>query len=477
MTGRVIPLIAAVVLAGATSTPADEPPRPNFVLCMADDQGWGDMAYNGHPHVLTPTFDEMARSGLRFDRFYAAASVCSPTRASVLTGRTPNRAGVFSWGHSMRPDEITLAERLRGAGYRTAHFGKWHLGSVLDDYPTSPGAQGFDDWLSAPNFFELDPWLARRGHPEQFAGEGSAIIVEQALAYMRERVAAEEPFLVVVWFASPHVPHVGTAGDRALYADHPEPVQHFLAEITAMDRAMGQLREGLRQLKIAENTVLWYCSDNGAIPAGSTGGRRGQKGTLYEGGICVPGLIEWPARIRSPRVVELPVSTVDIYPTVLELAGVPIPDEPPLDGQSLVELFDGPVASRKRPLGFWQTPISGQLVHSDRILAESAERLAAGQQVEDPAAQGYPQFESWVPPAGSYPGHAAWIDGAWKLHRLEDENGEVHFELYDLASDPTESHDRRSDEPQRLETMRTELEVWLESITAEARARGLSSER
>src|SRR5690606_17428321 len=116
MTGRVIPLIAAVVLAGATSTPADEPPRPNFVLCMADDQGWGDMAYNGHPHVLTPTFDEMARSGLRFDRFYAAASVCSPTRASVLTGRTPNRAGVFSWGHSMRPDEITLAERLRGAG-------------------------------------------------------------------------------------------------------------------------------------------------------------------------------------------------------------------------------------------------------------------------------------------------------------------------------------------------------------------------
>lgn len=237
---------------------------------------------------------------------------------------------------------------------------------------------------------------------------------------------------------------------------------------------MGRLRAGLAELNVAENTVLWYCSDNGAIPLGSTGRRRGQKGTLYEGGVRVPGLLEWPTRIRGPRVVELPASTVDIYPTVLELAGVTVPTEPPLDGQSLARLLDGPVASRERPLGFWELPVPGQLVYSNRILAEAAEKLASGQPIDEPAAVGYPEFENWVPPEGSYPGHAAWIDGDWKLHRLEDPAGQVRFELYDLASDPAESHERSGDEPQRSARMRTELEAWLGSITAEATASGPS---
>src|SRR5665648_81005 len=118
--------------------------RPNIVLCMADDQGWGDMGYNGHPVLKTPNFDNMAASGLRFDRFYAAAPVCSPTRGSVMTGRHPNRFGCFSWGRTLRPQEITVAEALKTAGYVTGHFGKWHLGPVRKDSPVNPGNSGFD---------------------------------------------------------------------------------------------------------------------------------------------------------------------------------------------------------------------------------------------------------------------------------------------------------------------------------------------
>jgi len=117
--------------------------RPNIVLVMADDQGWGDMAYYGHPHLKTPNFDAAARTGLRFDRFYAAAPVCSPTRASVMTGRHPNRLGVFKWGYPIRPQEETIAEILHKAGYTTAHFGKWHLGSVRHTSPAHPGHNGF----------------------------------------------------------------------------------------------------------------------------------------------------------------------------------------------------------------------------------------------------------------------------------------------------------------------------------------------
>jgi len=141
------PLSLALALGFCPILPADEP--PNIVLVMADDQGWGDMAYNGHPEVKTPHFDAFAKEGIRFDHFHAAAPVCSPTRGSVMTGRTPNRFGCFSWGHPLRPQEITLAEALKSGGWRTGHFGKWHLGSVQKDSPVNPGASGFEDWLES----------------------------------------------------------------------------------------------------------------------------------------------------------------------------------------------------------------------------------------------------------------------------------------------------------------------------------------
>ena len=182
--------------------------RPNVVLCMADDQGWGDVGYNGHPVLKTPNLDAMARSGLRLDRFYAAAPVCSPTRGSVLTGRHPNRFGCFSWANTLRPQEVTVAEALKKAGYATGHFGKWHLGPVRAESPVCPGASGFDQWFSSPNFFENSPLMSRQGKVVQTEGEGSQVVVDAALGFIRAAAARKQPFLAVVWFGSPHSPHL-----------------------------------------------------------------------------------------------------------------------------------------------------------------------------------------------------------------------------------------------------------------------------
>ncbi len=441
--------------------------RPNVILAMADDQGWGDMAYAGHPVLKTPVFDEMARTGLRFDRFYAAAPVCSPTRGSVMTGRTPNRFGCFKWGYTLRPAEVTVAEVLRDAGYATGHFGKWHLGPVRADSPVSPGRSGFEQWFSSPNFFDLDPWMSQNGKAIRTKGEGSEVIVDAALDFIRKAARENRPFLAVVWFGSPHLPHAALESDLAVYADQPKKQQAFLAEITAMDRAMGKLRKGLRDAGIAEKTLLWYCSDNGAIPQGSTGGLRGRKGQIWEGGLRVPALIEWPAKIRSPRTTALPSGTVDIYPTLLELAGARATRQPPLDGVSLVPLLEGTMESRPRPLGFWDYAIGGLPVRSTELLETLAKEQAAGkvrpaEEAEPiPAAQLRRDYSD-----RSFPGHSVWLDGDWKLHRIETKNERVTWELYNLAADRSESNDRLSAEPDRTARMKAALTGWLRSVVA-----------
>lgn len=145
--------------------------KPNIIFFMTDDQGYGDVGYMGHPKVKTPSIDEMAQNGLRLDRFYASP-VCSPTRASVLTGRHPNRSGTFSWGHALRPGEATVINHLKKAGYQTGFFGKWHLGSIRKEGKTSPGAHGFEEWVAAANFYTNDPWMSRNGMPVHLEGEG-----------------------------------------------------------------------------------------------------------------------------------------------------------------------------------------------------------------------------------------------------------------------------------------------------------------
>ena len=151
----------AICILLSTHLHAKAAEKTNFVLCMTDDQGWGDVGYMGHPHLKTPVIDEMAAKGLRFDRFYAPAPVCSPSRGGFITGRAPSRYGSYNYGYITRTEEITLGELAQSAGYATAHYGKWHLGPALKDHPLSPDGQGFDDWLSHDNFFDLNPKLSR----------------------------------------------------------------------------------------------------------------------------------------------------------------------------------------------------------------------------------------------------------------------------------------------------------------------------
>jgi len=213
---------------------------------MGDDHGWNETAYNGHPYLRTPVLDEMAAKGLRFDRFYSAAPMCSPTRGSVMTGRHPNRYGTFNANFSIRPEEITVARLLKNAGYACGHFGKWHLGPVKASSPTNPGAMGFDHWLSHDNFFEMNPLLVRDGGPPQkYEGESSEIVVREAIRFIG--AVKDKPFFTVIWFGSPHAPYSGLEADLALYKEAPGRLGARFAEITAMDRAIGQLREYLRR--------------------------------------------------------------------------------------------------------------------------------------------------------------------------------------------------------------------------------------
>lgn len=458
-------LCLAFVFAWMASAQAAD--RPNIVLVMADDQGWGDMAYNGHPVLKTPHFDEAATAGLRFDRFYAAAPVCSPTRASVMTGRHPNRMGVFKWGYPMRPQEVTVAEALKTAGYRTGHFGKWHLGSVRNASPANPGRNGFDAWLSAPNFFDNDPILSREGRAVQAEGESSVVTADAALEWMRDQAGAKQPFLAVIWFGSPHGPHRAAEQDRALYADQPAHLQNFYGEITGMDRAFGKIRAGLEAMGIRDNTLLWYCSDNGALPrVGSTGGRRGNKGSIYEGGLAVPAILEWPARIKQPRAVTARCNTSDIYPTLLEITGVKVERQPVLDGISLLPVLDGKRDERMRSMGFWDYPISGISTPSAKWMGDLLAAQKEGRDLQPHvSSRNAAQLPDPDYPLDSFPGHAAWIDGDWKLHRIQPKNGNARWELYNLADDPREENDRAAEQEQRVTAMQSALEDWLASVT------------
>jgi arylsulfatase A-like enzyme len=469
-------LVAAIGLpAECEPVVADEPGakarRSNFVLCMADDLGWGDLAYNGNPDVKTPVLDEMAKTGIRFDRFYAAYNVCSPTRGSFLTGRHPVRYGVFSWGWSLRPSEITLAEALKAAGYATGHFGKWHLGSLSHSSATSPGGQGFDEWSSSPNFYENDPLFSRRGKVEKTSGESSMVTVDRALEFIEQAAKAKQPFAAVVWFGNPHTPHKAIDELRKPYAHLPPAMQNYWGEITGIDQAMGRMRSRLRELGVADDTLLLFTSDNGAAKPGSTGGLRGTKGTNYEGGLRVPGLIEWPARLKEPSVVTVPCGTVDILPTVLAAAGAAYPQaDRPLDGQNVLPIIEGKAEDRTKGLGFWTYPMGGRGMTSGAILTKLRQEYELAPSTTTPLdslVDEDRELHAKKYPADEFPGHAAWVDGRYKLHRIaarDAAGGEATIALYDLDADRDEKNDMSKSDPERTAKMAAELAAWQKSV-------------
>ena len=348
----------AVCLCSQTLSGAQK--RPNVILVMADDQGWGQVGYKNHPQLKTPNLDAMARAGIRFDRFYAAGPVCSPTRASVLTGRTHNRTGVPSHGHNLCLQEKTLPQALKNAGYATGHFGKWHLNGIrgpgvpiLKDDANHPGRYGFEEWISVTNFFDTNPIMSRKGQFEEFQGDSSVVIVDEAIKFIRDKNGKGKPFFAVIWYGSPHSPM--RAVDQDLKGLSDDKLGNHLGEIVGIDRSIGRLRDGLREIGIEKETLVWYCSDNGGLTVDpdSCGGLRGNKGDVYEGGIRVPGIIEWPGHIKS-RVTSFPASTMDIMPTLVDLLG--LSDDSMLsvvDGQSLKKVLNGNDPKKRKAIPFY----------------------------------------------------------------------------------------------------------------------------
>ena len=397
----VILLVAALqaMFAPAQSAAADS--RPNIILVMADDQGWGQTGYYSNPVLKTPNLDAMAANGLRFDRYYAAAPVCSPTRASVLTGRTNLRTGVLSHGYALRRQEKTIAQALKDAGYATGHFGKWHLNGmrgpgvpILADDSHNPGVFGFDEWLSVTNFFDRNPIMSRKGEFVEFKGDSSEIIVDEALRFIGKQAEADKPFLSVIWYGTPHNPFMASDEDTKEFThlDTASKDQH--GELVAMDRSIGALRQGLRDLNISDNTLVWFTSDNGGLPKikpSTVGDLRGFKGSLYEGGLRVPSIAEWPSQITKPRVTNFPSVAMDIFPTVAEIVGIPDSAmQKPQDGLSLKGLFTENWSKRDKPISF------------------------------------------------SCFGNSALLENNFKLI-LNGKGKKKSFELYDLATDPIEA--------------------------------------
>ena len=462
-------LTLACFAAEATVAAAANAQRPNIVLMMADDQSWGETGYNGHPQVKTPVLDEMARGALRLDRFYAASPVCSPTRASVMTGRHANRSGAFAPNYSTRPEEIALAQILKQAGYRTGHFGKWHIGAVKKDSPVNPARMGFDEYLAHDNFFEMNPPLSRNGAPPEIhRGESSELIVAEAASFAEKVRAEKKPFFIVIWFGSPHGPYSGTEQDVALYADVArDDIRNRLAEITAMDRAIGTFRNKLRALGVAENTLVWYNSDNGLPREHKAhtfdGGWRGAKGEVYEGGLRVPAIIEWPAVITQPRATSVPVVTSDIFPTLLDLLQLKSPaPHRPIDGISIRTLIvEGTMKARPSPIGFWHYPAAGERNHGRWIDVDLARGTTPT--TRNPAID-FLNFKHPVAKTKDFGGDAAWTDNRFKLVTGEARRGSQRTELFDLLADPREQKDIAAEHPEIVKQMTAQLHNWQRSV-------------
>lgn len=430
-TGLLVALFA--VFGVAHSTRSAE--RPNIVVVVADDMGWRDTGYQGNPDVKTPHLDEMASRGVRFDYFYASQQMCSPGRFSIMTGRTPFRTGLHQLG-TMRPQEITLPEALKTAGYKTGHFGKWHLGKG----PSSPINQGFDEAIWKLNFFDLGASLQVGNTQEEVPLEGDTSVATMGLAlkFIGKQAAEKQPFFVQVCFGSPHDPHQAAPEFKSLYPNLPEKRQNFLGEVSGLDAAVGNLRKELKRLGVAENTIVWFTSDNGGItPQSQDPTGRGKQSI----GARTVACLEWPAHVKQPLQTSLPCGHWDIYPTLLEIVGVQMPEQPPLDGISLLPLLDGKLTERPQGMGFLQrTPNE-----------EKRNREKGGLGTTD--------FVKDV--------RGVWIDGKHKLIVLPtDDGGEPTMSLYDIYADPAHKTNLAAEHPDLVTKMRKELDAWRTSVRA-----------
>ncbi len=420
--GGILPLSPA-----AQADPAIS--RPNIIFVVADDMGLMDTGFSGNPIVKTPNLDRMAAEGLRFDYFYSAAGTCSPGRMAILTGRSPLRARMVTTVGPMQEGEVTLAAALKTAGYETAHFGKWGLGRD----GTHPLKVGFDEAIWSKNYYDLGAAFfvgdsdKRDEAPVKTTGDTSVAIMEIALDFIGKRAKRNQPFFVQISFGSPHAPHQAAEDFKKPYSGLPESEQNLWGEISGLDAAVGKLREELRKLNIADNTLLWFVSDNGGISNASGIEKKGRIGAR------TIGLLEWPRRIPKPMRTNVPVCHVDMYPTVLDITGVALDHQPVIDGISLVPLIEGWMEKRPRPLGF-----------------------AAG------------RYAQKADPTSCQILNSAWIDGRYMLRwnaPSKRQEAEIPM-LFDILADPGQERNIVEQHPQEAQRMLKELTDWQESVKA-----------
>ena len=349
--------------------------RPNVILIYADDQGSVDANCYGAKDLITPSIDALANDGVRFTQFYAAAPVCSPSRAAVLTGRVPQRAGVpgnvsSAHGHAGMPaEQVTIAEMLKSAGYATGHVGKWHLGYTPE---TMPNGQGFDYsfghmggcidnyshffYWNGPNRHDLwlqgkEIWRDGQYFPDQMVEHGKQFMAANA----------KKPFFLYWAINLPHYPLQGKDKWRKKYEHLPSPRNKYAAFISSMDEAIGELLAGLDELGLHEDTIVIYQSDHGHSTeertfggGGSAGPYRGAKFSLFEGGIRVPAIISWPGQLPAGQVRGQMATACDWLPTIADLCGVDVPKRQ-LDGTSLRDVISDESADSPHQTFHWQS--------------------------------------------------------------------------------------------------------------------------
>ncbi len=437
--------------------------RPNIVFIFADDWGWGDLSCHGHPYVKTPNIDRLAKEGTDFYRFTVASGVCSPSRTAVMTGHFPGRYNIdghFAWVPSNAkrnmPDWLateapTLPRFLKTAGYRTAHFGKWHLANNM--IPDSP----------LPSEYGYDEYGAYNCAGEQMPVHEDA---DHAIAFIEDAVAAKAPFFVNLWIHEPHTPfHTVPKYEWRFRHLENESDRIYASVLSHADDRIGEVLKTLDQLNIADNTLVIFSSDNGpargspnaelalmydtatgagwgiAASKGITAGRKGYKASLFEGGINVPFIARWPGKIAAGAIDDSSIiSAVDLLPTFCEIAGVKLPSSYQGDGLSQVSVLKGnekPI--REKPL-FWK--------------------------YESPWPAQKAKPEHWV----SY----AVMDKNWKLVTNKDSS---YVELYDIVVDPYEREDLKTKHPKEVNQLLSQLADWKDSLPENPTGNVFSSER
>lgn len=440
---RCLLALLLTLLAGLPAFPAEASKKPNVIIFLADDLGYGDLACYGHPRIKTPNLDAFAKQGVRLTQCYSASAVCSPSRSAIQTGRTPHRNGVYTWIAAgsevhLRKSEMALPRLLREVGYNTCHVGKWHLNGKFNnpDQP-QPNDHGYDHWMAtqnnaAPNHKNPTNFVRNGKALGKLEGFSAVLVVDEAIDWLTNKRDKNKPFFLTVWTHEPHLPIESDPQFQKLYENLDEDFRQHHGNVTQLDFAFGKLMKALGTLNVSDSTLVIFTSDNGpegdgkrGRTRGSTGGLRGRKRSMYEGGIRVPGIVRWPGQIRAGTTLDTPIIGSDFFPTVVAVCGGKVPDDRVIDGVNVLPVLTGKAASveRKVPL-FWR-------LH----MAPPRENL-----------------------------HLAIREGDWKLLASQDFK---NFELYNINNDPNETRDLKNRERERFTALRQKLETLNAEIDRE----------